>query len=160
MAPIERVQFDPDPETTGTLYQTTAAASLGFVLGGVYGAVASAFAKEVAGTKPSIAMAATATSLMKHSGLFGLGFGVYGGMRATVTGARGKLDAWSPIIAGAASGAVMGALSTKSPAGAVLMGGTFAVTATLAEMGLDKHYLFDFSQYDGKQVMLANSQKE
>ena len=79
MAPIERVQFDPDTETTGTLYQTTAAASLGVVMGGVYGAVASAFTKGVAGTKPSIAMAATATSLLKHSGLFALGFGVYGG---------------------------------------------------------------------------------
>jgi hypothetical protein len=159
MAPIQ-VQFDPDAETTGTLYQTTAAGSLGVLLGGVYGAVGSAFAKDIAGVKPSSSMAATASNIFKHAGLFGLGFAVYGGTRATVSGARGKLDVWSPIIAGAASGATMGAFSTKSALGIVVMSGAFAMTATLAEMGSDKHYLFDFSQYDNKPIVVASSKQE
>ncbi|KAG8466533.1 hypothetical protein KFE25_007912 [Diacronema lutheri] len=156
MAPRDP-KFAPDAETQGTLYQTTSAGVLGVLVGGVYGAVGSAFAKEIPGTS---SMTATASNLMKYAGLFGLGFAIYGGTRATVTGARGKLDAWSPIIAGAASGAVMGASSTKSPLGAAVMAGAFAVTATLAEMGSDPHYLFDFSQYDNKPIMLASSKQE
>lgn len=156
MAPRDP-RFDADADTLGTLYQATSAGALGVLVGGAYGAVGSAFTKDRAS---AASMAATANNLLKHAGLFGMGFAIYGGTRATVTGARGKLDAWSPIIAGAASGAVMGAWSTKSPLGAVVMAGTFAVTATLAEMGSDKHYLFDFSQYDNKPIMLASSKQE
>lgn len=150
-------KFDADPETLGTMYQTMSAGALGLLVGGVYGAVGSAFAKDRASAS---SMSATANNLMKHAGLFGAGFAVYGGTRATVMGARGKLDAWSPIVAGATSGALMGGWATRSPLGAVVMAGTFAFTATLAEMGSDKHYLFDFSQYDNAPVMVAGAKQE
>lgn len=138
------VQLEPDPETQGALYQTVVSGAGGGAMGGVYGAVGSAFSKDLT-TNSAQSLSRTMANVGKHAGLFGAGFAIYGGTRATVKNARGRLDVWAPVTAGALSGAFMGSFAHGNLRATIAMSTVFAVVATIAEMGQDKNYLFDFS---------------
>jgi len=128
------------------MYQAGAHGVTGLLMGGAYGALASAFSgREVtlAASAPGAPSAATFTAqlMARRAGLFGATLAVYGGARASLLNSRGVRDPFNPAAAGAIAGATCGALAHRSLPAAVTLSAAFAVAAAVSEMGQSPDYL-------------------